>query len=105
MPSILLSMPTRYARLNVEYLDQGDIRDLRLAEDSVYVYGTLQIHHVKRLSINTVEFRYNSPYKVESKLLKQVIYDDDDELDTGDLSCAEIPAPEEVQLPLRPSGT
>lgn len=33
--------------INAEYLHQEDVPDLLSTEDSVYVYGTLQIHHIK----------------------------------------------------------
>ena len=40
------------------YLDRADIESLDLS-DSIYTVGTLKIHHVKRLDLNTVDLYLN----------------------------------------------
>ena len=40
------------------YLDRADIESLDLS-DSIYTVGTLKIHHVKRLDLNTVGLYLN----------------------------------------------
>ena len=40
------------------YLDAADIKSLGLS-DSIYTLGTLKIHHVKRLDLNTVNLYLN----------------------------------------------
>ena len=60
--------------IHVGYLDQTEIKNLNLNKSN-YIYGTLQIHHVDRISSNTVEFYYNAVYKKSAKMLKRITYD------------------------------
>ena len=40
------------------YLDAADIKSLDLS-DHIYTLGTLKVHHVKRLDLNTVNLYLN----------------------------------------------
>ena len=51
--------------ISVHYIDKSNIIINDLI-DAVYIPGTLQIHHVNRISQSCIEFYYNSPYKKES---------------------------------------
>ena len=59
--------------VRVEYLDKSDITLLNL-NDAVYIYGTLQIHHLERVSQSEITFYYNSPYKQLAHKLRSVNY-------------------------------
>ena len=40
----------------------------------IYIYGTLQIHHLERVSQSEITFYYNSPYKQLAQKLRSVNY-------------------------------
>ena len=48
------------SKVNVMYLARSEILCPNV-DDSIYVYGTLKIHHMKRVSISTVEFYLKLP--------------------------------------------
>ena len=57
----------------MEYLDNAEITVVNI-KDSVLVPGTLTIHHVERVSSNRIELSKNSNYKVPSKVVKSIQY-------------------------------
>ena len=59
--------------VNVLYLDKNDIQYPNI-DDSVYVYGTLKVHQVKRINERSVEFFFNSQYKKNSEMLRKIFY-------------------------------
>ena len=62
--------------ISVHYIDKSNIIINDLA-DAVYIPGTLQIHHVNRISQSCIEFYYNSPYKKESTKVSTIKYTSD----------------------------
>ena len=46
---------------------------------SIYVQGTLKIHHVERINLNKIDVYYNSPYQQQAGQLTTVTYVDDGE--------------------------
>ena len=68
--------------IHVLYLDQADIIQLDLSS-AIYVYGTLKIHHVKRISPSTLHFCFNSNYKRESPVYRELTYEEF-EIDTNE---------------------
>ena len=57
------------------YLDKAEITAVNV-KDSVSVPGTLTIHHVEQVSSNLIELYKNSNYKVPSKVVKSIQYQD-----------------------------
>ena len=57
----------------VAYLDRVEMTVVNV-KDSVPVPGTLTIHHVERVSSNLIELYKNSNYKVSSKIVKSIQY-------------------------------
>ena len=59
--------------VNVLYLDKNDIQYPN-TDDSVYVYGTLKAHQVKRINEQSIEFFFNFQYKKNSEMLRKISY-------------------------------
>ena len=60
--------------VNVLYLDKHDIQYPNI-DDSVYVHGTLNVHQVKRINEQPIEFFFNSQYKKNSEMLRKISYE------------------------------
>ena len=60
--------------VNVLYLDKHDIQHPNI-DDSVYVHGTLNVHQVKRINEQPIEFVFNSQYKKNSEMLRKISYE------------------------------
>ena len=59
--------------INVAYLEKAETTVVNV-KDSVPVPGTLTIHHVEQVSSNLIELYKNSKYKVPSKVVKSIQY-------------------------------
>ena len=51
--------------VKVKYIDKSEIVFLNL-DDTIYIHGTLKIHHVERINETNLDFYLNSPYKHEA---------------------------------------
>ena len=68
--------------INVAYLDKTEITVVNV-KDSIPVPGTLQIHHVEWVSSNLIKLYKNSNYKVPSKVVKSIQYQDNSSIRKG----------------------
>ena len=64
------------------YLDKAEITVV-IVKDSVPVPGTLTIHHVEQVSSNLIELYKNSNYKVPSKVVKSIQYQENSSIRKG----------------------
>ena len=59
--------------VNVLHLDENDIQYPNI-DGKVYVHWTLKFHPVKRVNEQSIEFLFNSQYKKDSEMLRQISY-------------------------------
>ena len=82
MLNTLQSIANDKLDINVAYLDKAEITAVNV-KDSVPVPGTLTIHHVEQVSSNFIELYKNSNYKVPSKVVKSIQYQDNSSITKG----------------------